>query len=263
VPLTTLTGSARGDIVHVDRIIGVGELALSDHRSSQPTLDELLRIASEAHVAGLMSGKAGVVHLHMGDGPRGLELVRAALDASEIPPRVFQPTHVNRRRALFEEACELTHLGCTIDVTAFPVRDGEDAWSAPEAIEQYFILGLDPTRITASSDGGGCLPVFDADGHVAHMDVGNPGDLSKALTELLAAGLALETVLPVFTSNWARLLRLPDKGRIAVGADADLCVLDDRHHIADVLCAGRWHVRKNQPLVLGSFEAIPNEHKTP
>ena len=82
----------------VDRIIGVGEVALSDHRSSQPTLDELLALAAEAHVAGLMSGKAGIVHLHLGDGPRGLELVRDALDESELPPRVFNPTHVNRRQ---------------------------------------------------------------------------------------------------------------------------------------------------------------------
>ena len=100
VPPTTLTGSVRGDIAFVEPLIGIGELAISDHRSSQPTLDELLRLASEAHVAGLMTGKAGIVHLHLGDGARGLELVRQALDASELPPRVFQPTHVNRRKAL-------------------------------------------------------------------------------------------------------------------------------------------------------------------
>ena len=80
----------------MDAIIGVGEVAISDHRSSQPTLDELLRLASEAHVGGLMSGKAGILHLHVGDGPRGLDLVREALDRSEIPARVFNPTHVNR-----------------------------------------------------------------------------------------------------------------------------------------------------------------------
>ncbi|MCB1578578.1 MAG: beta-aspartyl-peptidase, partial [Xanthomonadales bacterium] len=50
LPPTTLTGSVRGDIAFVDPLIGVGELAISDHRSSQPSLDELLRIASEAHV---------------------------------------------------------------------------------------------------------------------------------------------------------------------------------------------------------------------
>ena len=107
LPPATLTGSVRADLVFIDCLLGVGELAISDHRSSQPTLDELMRIASEAHVAGLMTGKAGIVHLHLGDGPRGLDLVRRALDESELPPRVFNPTHVNRRRALFDEAIEL------------------------------------------------------------------------------------------------------------------------------------------------------------
>src|SRR4029453_17543574 len=62
VPPATLTGTLRDDLVFVEALIGVGEVAISDHRSSQPTLDELLRIASECHVAGVMTGKAGVLH---------------------------------------------------------------------------------------------------------------------------------------------------------------------------------------------------------
>src|SRR5690606_23438678 len=100
IPPTTLTGGVRSDLVFIDCLLGVGELAISDHRSSQPTLDELLRIAADCHVAGLMTGKAGILHLHLGDGPRGLDLVRRALDQSELPARVFNPTHVNRRKAL-------------------------------------------------------------------------------------------------------------------------------------------------------------------
>ncbi|MCH8031191.1 MAG: beta-aspartyl-peptidase, partial [Bacteroidetes bacterium] len=94
LPPTTLTGSVRGDIVHLEEVIGFGELAISDHRSSQPTFDEFLRVASECHVAGLMTGKAGVLHLHLGDGSRGLEFVRRALNETELPPRTFHPTHV-------------------------------------------------------------------------------------------------------------------------------------------------------------------------
>ena len=121
LPAATLTGSLRGDLVFLEPYLGVGELAISDHRSSQPTLDELLRVASDAHVAGLMTGRAGIVHLHLGDGERGLDLVRRALDSSELPARVFNPTHVNRRRALFDEAVALARRGCVVDVTAFPV----------------------------------------------------------------------------------------------------------------------------------------------
>jgi beta-aspartyl-dipeptidase (metallo-type) len=255
LPPVTLTGSVRGDIVHIDRIIGVGEVAVSDHRSSQPTLDELLRVAADAHVGGLMTGKAGVLHLHMGDGARGLSLVREALDRSELPPRVFNPTHVNRRRALFDEALELARRGCVVDITAFDVAEDEDAWSAPDALARYLASGAPVGNVTVSSDGGGCLPTFDADGRVTHMGVGDAGSLLATVRALVARGLPLETVLPAFTSNVARLLRLPGKGRIAVGADADLVVLDDTLRVADVMARGAWMVRGGVAVKRGTFES--------
>ena len=254
VPPVTLTGSVRGDIVHVDRILGVGEIAISDHRSSQPTLDDLLRIASEAHVAGLMTGKAGIVHLHVGDGSRGLDLVRRALEGSELPPRVFNPTHVNRRKALFEEALDLAERGSAIDVTAFPVGPEDDAWSAAEAVERYLGAGFPEKRITVSSDGGGCLPKFDATGRVVHMDVGAPGSLRAELSALVERGHALERVLPAFTSNAAELWRLPRKGRLVPGGDADLVALDNGWRVVDVMARGRWHIRAGKTVVAGTFE---------
>jgi beta-aspartyl-dipeptidase (metallo-type) len=255
LPPATLTGSVRADLVFIDCLIGVGELAISDHRSSQPTLDELLRIASEAHVAGLMTGKAGIVHLHLGDGSRGLDLVRRALDQSELPPRVFNPTHVNRRKALFEEAIALARRGCSIDITAFPVDEGEDAWSAADALVRYLDSGAPRDRVTVSSDAGGCLPCFDAQGRVCSMDVGHSDALIDTLRELLARGIALQDALPAFTSNVAGLLRLPGKGRIAVGADADLVALDASGAVTDVFAGGRPHLRDGAVLRRGTFES--------
>lgn len=254
LPPATLTGSVRGDLVLVDRMIGIGEVAISDHRSSQPTLDELLRLASDAHVAGLMTGKAGLVHLHVGDGPRGLALVRAALDGSELPPRTFQPTHVNRRTALFEEAIALARRGVPVDITAFPVAEGEDAWGAADALERYLASGAPPGLVTVSSDGGGCLPVFDADGRVTAMDVGSSGALLATLRELLGRGVALETALPALTRNPARLLRLEGKGELRPGADADVLVLDDHGGVRHLLARGAWMVRDGQPVRRGTFE---------
>ena len=254
VPPATATGSVQLDIVLIDLILGVGELAISDHRSSQPTLDELLRIAGDAHVGGLMSGKAGIVHLHVGEGPRGLEPIRQALDRSELPPAVFNPTHVNRRRALFDEALALAARGCTVDITAFPVEEGEDAWSADEALVRYLDAGADPSRVTVSSDGGGCLPVFDGEGRVTAMDVGSPAATGETLRALLDRGQPLEHVLPAFTANPARLLRLPRKGHLRRGADADLVVLDAQGAVADVMARGRWHVQDGRPVVRGPFE---------
>jgi beta-aspartyl-dipeptidase (metallo-type) len=254
VPPVTVTGSVRRDLVLIDLILGVGELAISDHRSSQPTLDELLRVAADAHVGGLMSGKAGVLHLHLGDGERGLQPVRDALERSEIPAAVFHPTHVNRRRALFEEALALAERGCTVDITSFPVAEDEDGWSAVAALTRYLGAGLPAERVTVSSDGGGCLPVFDREGRVTGMDVGRPSSLIETLRALLDCGQPLERVLPAFTSNPARLLRLRHKGRLTVGADADLVVLDTAGGAAEVMARGRWHVREGRPVVRGTFE---------
>ena len=254
LPPATITGSVRQDIVLIDLILGVGELAISDHRSSQPTLEELLRVASDAHVAGLMMDKAGIVHLHVGDGPRGLELVRQALEQTELPSRVFNPTHVNRRKALLQDAMALAQRGCTIDITAFPVEEGDDGWSAAEALTRYLEAGLPPDRVTVSSDGGGCLPVFDAAGRVIAMDIGRPAAMAETLRELLACGQPLERVLPAFGANQARLLLLPRKGRLSEGADADLVVLDDDGSVDDVMARGRWHVLARRPVIRGALE---------
>jgi len=254
LPAATLTGSLRGDLVFLEPYLGVGELAISDHRSSQPTLDELLRVASDAHVAGLMTGRAGIVHLHLGDGERGLDLVRRALDSSELPARVFNPTHVNRRRALFDEAVALARRGCVVDVTAFPVAEGEDAYDAAEAVERFLGSGAPPGSITVSSDAGGCLPCFDADGRVCRMEVGSSGALLATLRALLERGLPLADALPPFTTNPARLLRLAAKGTIAPGADADLVALDAAGAAHTVIVRGEIHVADGRTVRGGMFE---------
>ncbi len=259
VPPTTLSGSVRGDIVFIDPIIGIGELAISDHRSSQPTLDEFLRIASEAHVAGLMTGKAGIVHIHMGDGRRALAIIRDALETSEIPPRVFNPTHVNRNTYLFEEALELSHHGCRIDLTAFPKEpDGSDhqGLSAADAFLRYRDKGGPAAHLTISSDGGGCLPHFDNDSQLTRMGVGRSSTLIETVQELVERGVDLAEALAPFTCNVADLLRLPRKGRLVCGGDGDLVVLDEKHGIKHVMARGQWHVRDSRVVIPGRYETI-------
>lgn len=254
LPATTLTESVRSDIVNLEPVIGVGEVALSDHRSSQPTRDEILRLASEAYVAGLMTGKAGIVHFHLGDGERRLSMIRDCLEQSEIPSRVFNPTHVNRNKALFEEACELTARGCTVDMTAYPAEFNDAGWSAEQAAARYFEKGCDPQKLTISSDGGGCLPKFDAQGEMLEMNFAKSSALAITFKAMLDMDLPMASILPLMTSNVADLLKFHRKGRIDTGFDADLLVLDDSHGIQSVMVNGVWHVKQGEQLVKGLFE---------
>jgi len=253
-PPTTLTGTVRGDIVHLAEVIGFGELAISDHRSSQPTFDEVARVAADCHAAGLMTGKAGVLHLHVGNGDRGLSLVREILERTELPPRVFHPTHVNRRRGLLDEAFALAERGVTIDVTAFPPDPDPDAdeVAAVDAVREFLRAGLPAGRLTVSSDAGGCLPRFDEQGVPIGLDFATPRSLCDALLELVAGGMPLEEALPPFTSNPAAHLRLHGKGRISAGADADLVAIDA--DVTHVWAGGRLLVEEGQAIVRGTFE---------
>ena len=253
-PLTTLLGSAKRDIVFLDPVIGIGEFAISDHRSSQPTFNEVVRLASEAHVAGLMTKKAGVMHFHLGDGDRKLELIERALKETEIPARTFNPTHVNRNKPLFASACELLKQGCYIDITAFPEGMSASGWEAAQAVAIAIEQGLPTERITLSSDGGGCLPDFDRSGNLLSMDFGRAQTLIETIIAAEKLSVSLQQILPMLTSNVAQLLRLTNKGQIAKGFDADLIVLDQHLQISDVMALGVWHKRQGKVIIKGTFE---------
>ncbi|MFM2161853.1 MAG: hypothetical protein RLZZ383_1365, partial [Pseudomonadota bacterium] len=252
VPPRTLTGSVRGDIVHVDRIVAVGEVAISDHRSSQPTFDEIVRLAAEAHVAGMMTGKAGLLHLHLGDGARGLEMLWRARRETELPLRTLHPTHVNRNAALAEEAMRWVGEGGYADVTAF----GDDL-TAVDWIVQAYEARVPLARVTVSSDAGGCLPTFDPDGVLLRMGVGTSRTLAPTLASACAAGVPFSEALALVTSNVATLFRLAGKGRIAVGADADLVALDDAWGVREVWALGRRMVAAGTAVQWGTFESAP------
>jgi beta-aspartyl-dipeptidase (metallo-type) len=255
VPPLTLTGSARGDLVHVDRIVAIGETAISDHRSTQPTYEEFVRLAADAHVAGLMTQKAGLLHLHMGDGARGLSYVRRALDESELPARVFHPTHVNRNHRLWAEAKALTRRGVHIDITAGPPDDVGPG--SAQALLDARADGVPWDRLTLSSDGGGCLPRFDADGVLVHMGVGSSASLLETLREVVGAGVPLAEALAPVTSTPARLFRFHDRGRLAVGLRADVLLLDEALGVRALWGGGQPLVRDGAAVVRGLFEPAP------
>lgn len=87
LPPATITGSVQRELCLIEGCIGVGELAVSDHRGSVPTPHQLAQLASEARVGGMLSGKAGLLHCHMGPGSARLAPLREALACSrgDIP----------------------------------------------------------------------------------------------------------------------------------------------------------------------------------
>jgi beta-aspartyl-dipeptidase (metallo-type) len=258
VPLRTLCGSVEEDLLCIEKVIGAGEVAISDHRSSQPTFEALARLAGDVRRGGLLSGKAGVLNLHLGDGAAGLGLLRRLLLETELPATQFLPTHINRNPRLFEEGLAYAKAGGYVDFTTSTVeaflQDGEVPCG--QALRRMLEAGVDPGHITFTSDGQGSLPDFDGNGRLRGIDVGRVQSLYGAVQAAVREeGVPLATALAVITANPARILKLKGKGRLAPGLDADLVLLDPRSlELHTVIAKGRILMRDRQPLAKGTFE---------
>lgn len=260
VPVPTLTGSLMKDIMMLDKVIGVGEVAISDHRSSQPSFEEFARIAADARVAGMLSGKAGIVNVHLGDSPRKLDLILKVVRDTEIPASQFLPTHVNRNAALFDECLEFAKDGGTIDFTG---NEDIDYWETIcdevrvcKGIRRLLDMGISSDRFTISSDGQGSMPVFNAKGEYQGIGIGKASCLLKEVRECVQKeNIPLETAVKGITSNPAAILKLNGKGHIKPGFDADICLLTEEGLKLDtVIARGRIMVEKRKQTVFGTFE---------
>jgi len=258
VPVQTITGSIERDLLLIDKVIGVGEVALSDHRSTQPTFDEFARVAAEARRGGILSGKAGVVNVHMGDGPRGLSLLRRIIAETEIPVTQFLPTHINRNPTLFEEGIAYAKAGGLVDFTTstVPAFLAQGEVKSSTGLRRMLDAGVNIAHITFTSDGQGSLPDFDAQGQLRRLEIGRVTSLFAEVRDAVQQdGVPFETALQVITSNPARILKLKGKGQIVAGADADLVLLDAATlAITGTIARGRWLMRDGELLVKGTFE---------
>lgn len=250
-PSTTLTDSVKKDIVFIDEIIGV-KIALSDHRAPSITKAELSRLASDARVAGMISGKAGIVVAHMGDGSKGLGLINEVLEETEIPIRIIRPTHVNRREELLEEAFEYARKGGIIDLTCGIFEE----LSPGNVIARAEKEGVPLENITVSSDGYGSWSKYDEFGNLVKIGASSVSSLFNELkTMVVELDWDLEKALPFFTNNVSKSLNLyPSKGSISKNIDADLLIVDKDINLVSVIAKGRLMLDNGEILVKGTYE---------
>jgi len=258
LPLRTLMPTLEEDLLFIDKVIGAGEVALSDHRSSQPSFEAFAQVVAMARRGGLLSGKAGIVNVHLGDGARGLDFLRRILAETELSAAQMLPTHINRNPHLFEEGIAFAKAGGFVDFTtstlAAYLEDGEVPCA--RALRLMLEAGVDPGHITFTSDGQGSLPDWDRNGRLQDIQVGRVTSLFPAVRQaVLEEGIPLETALRVITSNPARILKLKAKGRLAPGLDADLVLLRPRTlEVRTVIAKGRLLMKAGKLMAKGTFQ---------
>jgi beta-aspartyl-dipeptidase (metallo-type) len=252
-PPTTITGSVEKDIMMIPPIIGV-KVAVSDHRSSNPTGEDLIALATAARRAGLLSGTPGLLTMHMGNGKARLEPVLYVLDHSDVPAKNLLPTHMLRTPELIEDGVELVKRGGYMDCTA-----GSSDEEMEEEAERLMNLlsrdGVTADHVTLSSDAFGSQPKFDENGQCIGLTYASPFYLHKTIVSLVRRGLPLEEALKLLTSTPAVLLdQVGRKGCVAEGADADLLVLSDDLGIDSLFARGKMALWKGEVKMKGRFE---------
>lgn len=246
-PPVTVTGSVSKDIVYIKEILGC-KLAISDHRCSRPTKEELIRLASDIRMAALISGKPGILHIHLGGCGRQLEDIIEIVEEAYLPIKHFRPTHLDCNP---KAALRFMELGGWADFTAEPSKTNE----LYDVIQK---AGIE--HLTVSSDSNGSIPVWnEARDQVVAVKVGGMDPLYEIIRNLVVDfNVPMETAIQLITSNVARALELyPEKGTVRPGSHADMVLLDESLHIDTVMAMGKLMMKDKQLLVKGAFEEVP------
>lgn len=250
-PSVTLTESVKKDIAFISEVIGV-KIAISDHRSPSISFNELSRLASDARVAGMLSGKAGIVVAHMGDGKKGLKPINDIVENTDIPITVIRPTHVNRKESLLLQSYDYAKRGGIIDLTCGIFDD----MSPSEAVIRAEKKRVPLENITISSDGYGSWSNYDQYGNMIEIGASSVGSLySEFKSMVLEKDFSIEKALKFFTTNVSKSLKLyPQKGTIQENSDADLIIIDEDMLINTVIANGRIMLDNKEIIVEGTYE---------
>lgn len=253
IPSITLTGSIKKDIIFINEILGV-KLALSDHRSSHVTLNELIRLASDVRMAGLISGKNACIHLHMGDEDNALQLVGEILSKTSLPITLFHPTHVGRNPKLQNEAFLFAKKGGTIDFTCGQNNIKQEILSI--SLKKAKQEGVPMEKITISSDGQGSWSIYNINGALQKIGISDVDTVLKQIQfEVMNGFMSLTEAISLATLNVAKALGLyPNKGCIQQGSDADLLILNTDLTLDTVIANGKIMVKEGKILQKGVYE---------
>ena len=253
IPSPTITGSIEKDIMMVPPIIGT-KIAVSDHRSSNPQGPELIEVATATRRGGLLANVAGLVTMHMGSGIGKLDPLFYALDHSDVPAKNFLPTHMLRTRELMEEGAKLVRRGGYFDMTAGSTDEDMEI-GAEQIMEILSWEGMSTDHLTMSSDAFGSQPKFNENGDCIGLTYCSPKYLHLTIKSLVRRGLPLEEAIKLLTSTPAELLgKTGVKGCVAVGADADLLVLDENLDIDALFAKGQVALLDKEIVLKGRFE---------
>ena len=253
LPSPTITGSVEKDIMMVPPIIGT-KIAVSDHRSSNPQGEELIAIGSATRRGGMLANVAGLVTMHMGSGKGKLDPLFYALDNADIPAKNFLPTHMLRTHELMEEGAKLVRRGGYFDMTAGST-DEDMELGAEKIMEILSWEGMSTDHLTMSSDAFGSQPKFNDKGECIGLTYCSPKYLHLTIKSLVRRGLALEEAIKLLTSTPAEMLgKAGIKGCVAVGADADLLVLDEALDIDSLFAKGKVAIWEKAIVLKGRFE---------
>lgn len=258
LPSPSITGSAAQDLVLLPYVLGV-KVAIADAYSSQPTASELARLAGEAFVAGLQSGKPGLLHVHVGHQGDPFDLIRQVQKLSGVPKKQFILTHCNWSSSLVEGALEYARDGGFVDFSTVlsPKRGSVTSISAADALRRLMEGGVPIAQVTFSSDGNVGMPMRNADGTQRGLYLERMESLWEEIKSLVKDGLPLGQVIRVATENPARRLGLyPRKGAVEAGSDADMIVLNDDLSIQAVYLGGKPAVRNGKPVLFSRFESV-------
>ncbi|MEM9053250.1 MAG: amidohydrolase family protein, partial [Bacteroidota bacterium] len=245
-----IMSNVQDEMIFIDKVLGC-KIAITDVRSSYPTDLELLRILRQVRVGGMVGNKKGILHLHVGNLDEKIDALFRIVKDHKFPIENISPTHMGRTKDLFEQGIEFAKMGGIVDITTGASKYAEPYESVLYALEK----GASIDKLTFSSDGNAGLDKLDENGNFIGFRKA-PFDLNIAncISLVKDGGLSITDAFKPSTINPAINLGLKNKGRVAIGCDADFCLFDEDFNLTDVMARGQVMVKEGELQVKNSFD---------